>query len=217
MEAEERSPDGAILVVAATSQELARFRQAQPADVRCLVSGMGEKAGAAVREELQRQRYRLVVSTGFSGGLRPGFQVGDLVMASEVIEESSGLRRRPGMTFGLNGMASVGPFLTVRRILSDPALKQQGGVRFGAIAVDLETSAVAEAAIQAGVGWVAIRSILDPMEVRLAVDSWRQGLRMLAVPTRWGQMRLFVRAVHGAGQSLAEGLRRFLKTQVPGT
>lgn len=211
MAAEEQRSDRPILVVAATPQELNRFRQAAPADVRCLVTGMGEKAGAAVRQELQRQRYRLVVSTGFSGGLRPGFQVGDLVMASEVIEEASGLRRKPGTAFGLNGMASVGPFLTVRKILSDPAQKQQGGVRFGAIAADLETSAVAEAAIQAGVGWVAIRAILDPMEVPLAVDSWWQGLRICAVPSRWGQMRLFLRAVQGAGRSLADGLRHFLK------
>ncbi len=211
MEDEGRRSGGTILVVAATPQELARFRQAEPAGVRCLVTGMGERAGAAVRDELQRQRCRLVVSTGFSGGLRPGFQVGDLVMASEVIEESTGLRRKPSLAFGLNGMASVGPFLTVPKTLQDPALKQQGGVRFGAIAADLETSAVAGAATEAGVAWVAIRSILDPMEVRLAVGSWRQGLRMLAVPSRWSQMRLFLGAVRKAGQSLADGLGRFIR------
>ena len=65
--------------------------------------------------------------------------------------------------------------------------------------------------MQAGVAWVAIRSILDPMEVRLAVDSWRQGLRMLAVPSRWSQMRLFLGAVQKAGQSLADGLGRFIR------
>lgn len=198
-------------MVAATPQELAHFRKAEPSGIRSLVTGMGGPAGAVVREQLQRDRYRLVVSAGFCGGLRPGFRVGDLVVASEVIEESTGLRRKPSVPFGLNGMASVGPFLTVRKVLSDPALKQQGGVRFGAIAVDLETSAVAEAAVQAGVAWVGIRSILDPMEVRLAVDSWRQAVRMLTVPSRWGQMKLFLRSVQLAGQSLAEGLGRFLK------
>lgn len=199
-----------ILVVSAVPQEIAPFRAVAPRTVQCLVAGIGARAGQAVRRQLAEQRVRLVISAGFAGGLRPGLRVGDLVMASEVIEGASGLRRASTALFGLNGMASVGPFLTVQSALAQPSAKAQMGERYGAIAVDLETAAIAQAATEAGVGWIGIRSILDPMETMLSVTSRWDAVRMLAAPGRWGEFACFLKAVRTASKSLATGLKRFV-------
>ena len=203
---------GSVLIVAAVPQELRDLRLQRDPAVECLVTGMGRRAGEAVRRRLSAGGIGLVVSTGFAGGIRPGFEVGDLVMASEVIHAPSGERRRPDPgLFGLNGMASVGPFVTVEQVLPDPAAKAEAGARFGAIAADLESTAVAHAAEAAGVAWVGVRAILDPMEVRLSIRSRSQALRCLAVPRRWKEFSGFLQTVRTASRSLAGGLHELIE------
>ena len=200
-----------ILVVAAVPQELSCFRRHANEEVHCLLTGVGqERAFRAVRNVLNRRRYRLVISAGFAGGTQPGLQVGDLVMASEVVEASSGQRWRPGIP--LDSSITVGTLLTTRHPLVDPQAKAKAGLRYGAVAVDMETAAVARVASEAQVPWVSLRAILDPMEVRLSLVSWVQGLWCLAFPSRWGEFAGFLRAMRLASQSLANGL-----VTVPGT
>ncbi len=175
-----------ILVVAAVRQELGPFLKSRSGGPRILLTGMGRRrAGRAVRRALRSGSYRCVVSTGFSGGTRPDFKTGDLVVASEVIEAQS-LRRwqANGIVAGLKGAFRVGPFLTVERILSDPQAKQEAAHRFGAIGVDMETSAVAEAASEAGIPWVGMRVILDPVEVKVSVRSGVYFLKAMKVASR---------------------------------
>ena len=196
-----------ILVVAAVPQELRDFRFKTDSRLQCLVTGMGPRAGEAVRQRLAAGGISLVVSTGFAGGVRPGFEVGDLVMASEVIHASSGDRSRPDSPcFDLGGLASVGPFVTVEQVLAGPGEKAEAGTRFGAIAADMESAAVAQAAEQAGVAWMAVRAILDPMEVTLSIRSRAQALRCLAAPKRWKELSGFLKNIRTASRSLAEGL-----------
>jgi len=196
-----------VLIVAAVPQELRDFRVDGWRQVNCLVTGMGRQAGEVVRRRLSLGDVSLVVSTGFAGGLRPGFKVGDLVMASEVIQASSGDRSQPVSSYlSLSDKAQVGPFVTVDRVLTDPKAKTWAGNRFGAIAADMESAAVAQAATQAGVAWVAMRAILDPMESPLVIRSRAQALRMLAVPRRWKEFSGFLQTVRTASRSLAVGL-----------
>ena len=204
-----------ILVVAAVSQELQGFRFKENFGVQRLITGMGQRAREAVRRRLSFGDVSLVISTGFAGGIRPGFEVGDLVMASEVIQASSGERKYPDPSFlGLNGLASVGPFVTVERVLSDPQAKSEAGVRFGAIAADMEAAAVAISAEAAGVAWVAVRAILDPMEFPLKISSGRQALRCLAAPGRWSEFSGFLKMIRTASRSLAEGLHLLISRAV---
>lgn len=195
-----------ILVVAAVRQELAAFR---PGDERvlCRLTGMGARAGAAVDRLLARGRYDCVISAGFAGGLRPETRAGDLVVASEVIEASSGTVVRP-VSSGtrLGGLAQRGPFVTVDRVLPG-SLKSEMGKRFGAIAVDMETSLVARAAGRAGVPWMGLRAILDPVEVSIPVSSGFQALSLAAQPWRWGELTELIGSVRMAGESLGLGLR----------
>ena len=127
-------------------------------------------------------------------------------MASEVVEISSGKRLVADRGF-TNQRWVVGPLATVNRPIFHPDEKARLGRLHGTVAVDMETAAVAAAACQARVPWVALRAILDPMEVRLTVGSLSQGLRCLANPFRWGQLKQFMEAVRIARESLSDGLR----------
>lgn len=207
-----RSPSGLdrapILVVSAVPQELGCVpRDGADGRVRWIAGGVGPRAGAVVRQQLAQQRFSLVVSTGFSGGAQPDLKSGDLVLASEVIRAQSGWRRAPtGEALGLNEICSVGPFVTVERPLQSPQEKREMGSRYGAIAVDMESADVAEAAEQAGVPWVALRVILDPMDAPLLIGSGRQVLGMLPRPGRWREMAAFLGEVRRSGLSLGRGL-----------
>ena len=207
-----------ILLVAAVPQELQAFRPLAAGRVECLITGMGERAGQVVRDRLRRERFDLVVSTGFAGGLQPGFKVGDLVAASEVVEEASGFRRPSSWSeLGLNGAFPVGSFLTVRKPLLDPQAKSDAGARFGALAADMETAAVASAAYQGGAAWVGFRAILDPMERRLAVGSWREGVGSLLFPSRWKAFMGLMQDLRMASRCLAGGLKELVKGECHGS
>lgn len=199
-----------LLVVAAVRQELKAFFPRVNGDVEILLTGMGQRrASRMIRDRLDRQRYDGVISTGFAGGTRPGFQVGDLVVASEVIEAATGKRWQPTSRLVLDPTGpsvSVGALVTTAQPLGDPQAKADIGLRYGTIAVDMETAAVAQAASEAQVPWVSLRAILDPMEVRLSPLSWVQGLRTVAFPNLWGEFAGFLRAMRLASQSLANGL-----------
>ena len=206
---------GTILIAAAVPQKLQDFRLLSGrlgSGVECLVTGMGPRSGEAVRRRLAKKDVRLVVSTGFAGGVRPGFHTGDLVLASEVIHAPTGDRHKPVSSyFSLSDRASVGPFVTVEKALPDPKAKAWAGNRFGAIAVDMESAAVAQAADEAGVAWAAIRVILDPMEKPLVVRSRAHALRLLAAPRRWKEFFGFLQTVRLASRSLAGGLNDLIE------
>lgn len=174
---------------------------------------MGPAAGKAAAAFISERRWQAVISAGFAGGASAGLQVGDLVIASEVIEESTGRRFKPTGSWdsGRVAGARVGPFLTVEKALAAPAEKSERGKRFGALAVEMETAGIAEAAARAGVPWVGLRAILDPMEEPLAVSSQGQGLAMLFRPAQWRRMGLFLESVRTARDSLARGLEILIK------
>ncbi|MBI3323460.1 MAG: hypothetical protein HYZ95_03240 [Candidatus Omnitrophica bacterium] len=201
-----------ILLVAAVPVELSGVPRGGSTPVRLLAAGVGPKAGRAVRRHLDRERFSLVVSTGFSGGARPGLKPGDLVWASEVIRAGSGWRRAPtGDNRGLNGLCSVGPFVTVNRPLQRPQEKREMGLRYGAVAVDMESADVAEAAEQAGVPWVALRVILDPVDAPLLIGDGRQALGTLLRPWRWKEMAAFFSEVRRSSLSLGRGLNEWVE------
>lgn len=202
-----------ILLVAAVRQELDSFlAKGMDPNVRILFTGMGrQRASESVRKQLAKEKYRLVISTGFAGGTCPGFKVGDLVMASEVKDAGSQKRWQPGRVMThLRQPVAVGTLVTAERICSDPISKEKLGILHGAIGVDLETAMVAEAASQAGIPWLAIRSILDPMEVSMPISSGLQAFTLLLMPSRWPDFKNFLGAVRVASQSLSNGLESLI-------
>lgn len=199
--------EGLILVVAAVPSELVAFRPGRREGLICVAGGMGARAGRSAREFLRRRSISCVVSAGFAGSASAGLRVGDLVMASDVVEESTGRRLTPPISpEGVIPGVRKGTFVTVERPLVASSDKRQRWDRFGAIAVEMETWAVASAAVEAGVPWLALRAILDPMEQPLAVASMPQGVAWLVQPWRWPAWSEFMGSVRVAGGCLARGL-----------
>jgi len=222
--------DRRILVVAAVRQELADFFKSHQLNssgvplglatsfnsgpVDFLVTGMGSKrAYKKVCQALTAQQYKGVIMTGFAGGLTPGLNVGDLVMPSEVVDLVSKQRFKPSMhNRGLSGAASVGKWLTADQPIAEVHQKKQMGASFKAQSVDMETSAVAQAAREFSVPWTALRVILDPMETCLEVRSWPDALSAIVHPGRWGQLFRMRRRVRIAGHALNRGLSLLIES-----
>jgi len=129
--------------------------------------------GGGATHVVAAERPRLVISCGFSGALHASLGPGDLVLASSVRDESgetvaareSVLRitRR-----ALDGRARVaeGEILGATRIAAtyDDKRALAGP---GRLAVDLESWSAARAAERAGLPWLVLRVVLDPLEINL--------------------------------------------------
>lgn len=163
-------PNVPLLVVAAVPQELAAFKSRRyKGQIDMLITGMGyERAYKRVSERLKRNSCRGVVATGYAGAAQPGLKVGDLLLADEVMEAKSRRVFRPTLQGpGASLPMRRGRLVTLERIAWMKTSKERLGSRFQAIGLDLETAAVAQAAQEADVPWMAIRVVLDPMEENL--------------------------------------------------
>jgi adenosylhomocysteine nucleosidase len=173
---------GKVLVLVAVEQELRSVARALGAArrggvVRSRLSG-GEVVALAIgiggdaRRALADQCPRLVVSCGFSGGLDGSLSPGDLVLATAVrsaggdaLAAPESLRVRAAAA--LDGLRCFqGELVCAPTVAASPDEKR-AFAGSGALAIDLESYSVAQAAGEAGVPWLALRAILDPLESTL--------------------------------------------------
>lgn len=182
------------------------------------VAGVGRKAARrAARLVIDGHRPRLLVSAGFAGGLDPAVPRGAVVEPAIVRGEATAIDPLQLASAGKGGCTIV----TVDRIVRTPAEKAVLAAATGAALVDMETLAVAEVALEAGLSCRAIRVISDAAGDELPSDITRlarpqSGLRRAgtalgmigrrpgAVLDLW---RLWERAVVD-GRGLAEALIR---------
>ena len=120
----------------------------------------------------------LVIGTGVVGALSSGLKPGDLVLsdrillidgegqvAEQVIAVSDSHLRAVGRSLASAGIAySTGAILTSHRVLATGAEKRRAKDSTGAIAVDMETAAIAAEAAARGLPFVAIRAVLDEVD-----------------------------------------------------
>jgi adenosylhomocysteine nucleosidase len=149
------------------------------ADGRRLIlaaNGAGPKLAAKATEvairavtgaELSSSRLEAVVSTGYAGGLDPGLQLGDLVIASQVLDFATGEYFLCG---DVDGEATRGVVLSQDRIANDAREKQELYVRTSACAVEMESSGVAARAKRAGLPFYCIKIISDTATESFALD-----------------------------------------------
>jgi adenosylhomocysteine nucleosidase len=192
---------------AAVRKILAGGRAQRHGSTRCFVgrrgnwevivarTGVGlEKAAAACREVLRGHPLDLVLSAGLAGALVPA-QIGDLLVGTDVRleaddhEASEHVKRvcapavvaaavRAATAAGLP--ATTGPFVTAPRILWHQAEKQAMAGMTGAIGLDMESAALAEAAAGANVPFAIVRSVSDLADENLPVD-----LNLFMRPADW--------------------------------
>ncbi len=150
------------------------FRTGTLDDRRVVVAlgGPGRKAAARATEALiDGHDPAWIVSAGFGGGLAPELQAGDFLLADEVVDADG---RCFAIDVGLSDEAlaanprlHVGRLLTadsiIARVEDKRALRQQ----HNALAVDMETHAVAEVCSRREKRFLAVRIISDTADEEL--------------------------------------------------
>ena len=111
----------------------------------------------------QRQAWALemdvtgMISTGFCGALDPGLAVGDIVVGGESRVESNRPFHR-------------GAILSTDRVAVTPSEKVAMRKQTGAIAVEMESAAVASTAAEWGVPFFCVRAVSDTAADSLPLD-----------------------------------------------
>jgi nucleoside phosphorylase len=200
-----------------------------------LQTGIGPKrAQRAVAQWLAQRACQGVISLGVSGGLRASLSSGALIVgdrwvrvdgdrldAVRVIGPPADRRLREAAlrAAGVCGVtAHEGELATADRLIGSVEDKRALAGRTAALAVDMESGAVAEAAIAAGVAVVAVRVVLDPVDEALDVSPerflhadgsssiWKSGLAVVArpvhLPVLWDMGRRSTRAMELLGRWL---------------
>ena len=186
-------------------------------DTVALAVGFGGGAHRAVADE----GARLVVSCGFAGGLDEKVSPGDVVLGTAVRDEggdaiASASALRQAVAQALSGMPLVEGEVICTTSVAATEEEKRALRQPGAVAVDMETYPVACAARDAGIPWLAVRTIVDPLASSLpafARDArsgylWPALKHALGGPgAAAGLVQLGLRA-RRASASLTEAVRR---------
>jgi adenosylhomocysteine nucleosidase len=142
----------------------------------CLIeSGMGTKNAFAATEELiSFAKPRSIITAGLGGAVRPGLAVGDVVIAEQslalregVLSSSATLDNSsflPALAEAFQGRPfriAVGSTVTSDIIMHKKTVAQLLAGDVMNPVLDMETSAMAEAAAHSGIPLIALRSISD--------------------------------------------------------
>ena len=166
----------------------------------------------------------VVISAGFSGGLGPGLNGCDLVLATDVVDADGQLwpttwpverpvTVRPGITRGR--------VLTMPVLISDPAQKERLGKDHNAIAVDMESATAIRVCHERGIPYGCLRAISDdwqtplsPALANVAPDgrvAWgRLALALLRSPRLAAELWRLARQTKAAARKLGRGLAELL-------
>lgn len=112
---------------------------------------------------------KLVISAGFSGALRDGLKIADVIVATNVVHEDGGCWSAswPGT---IAHSFQCGKLLTVSRTIAEPTEKLALGQKHDAVAVDMETAIVARMCSERNVPFGCVRAISDDVHIPLSAD-----------------------------------------------
>lgn len=184
-------------------------------------SGMGpQPARRAAQALIDGHSPRWVISAGFSGALAPHMKVGDIVVGNSIVDVD-GKELKIDMNMPANPAAGlyVGRLLMVDRIVRAVAEKKSLAERLGAIAIDMESLAVAQVCHDSKTRFLAVRVISDdlsadlPAEVASVVGSSgtvRLGAVAGAIFKRFGSVKDLWK-LREQGLDAADRLAKFLE------
>ncbi len=200
------------------------------------LSGMGQDAARQAALGLIDAGATALAVFGVAGALAPGMHSGTLFCPSVVIDERgqdmpTTLAWRSSLSQRLLAanlpLVTEGSLLSLSSPLLSAADKTSMRVHHQAMAVDMESAAVAAIASERRLPFVVLRAIIDehdedvPGELQAGIDAWGRLLpiRMLALllrhPSLWGElpglatrMGHAIRALRAAARAAGNGLGR---------
>jgi adenosylhomocysteine nucleosidase len=137
-------------------------------------SGVGEENASSATDWLISEGVSAIAAMGLCGGLDPSLRTGDLVVASDLLRFDGGERAERWTTdadFVRHARAILtsagltvrsGAVVTTRSALFTAGEKGRVFRQTGALAVDMESAAVARAAVSANLPVCGLRAICDP-------------------------------------------------------
>ena len=185
-------------------------------------TGVGPAAAAEnIAALLAYDRPRLLISTGFAGGLDPRLATGDLLVATNF--SAPALVAQSRALLAGDPRAFFGALTSQPHTAETVAEKSTLAASTGALAVDMETASVAAACARAGVPLLAVRAIsdsaLEPLPVPFAewFDLAAQRPRPLALvryladhPAQISPFASFVRSLTPARQAFTRFVSAFI-------
>jgi adenosylhomocysteine nucleosidase len=144
-----------------------------------VATGLGiHRAADTARRAMQSLSPDLVIATGLAGALSDELRPGDLVLADRLILDGEDAESVPATiaippadlarfraALEADRLAfSTGSILTAARILKDGAAKRGARARTGALAVDMESAAIAAEAHRLGLRFACVRAVLDTVD-----------------------------------------------------
>ena len=176
-------------------------------------AGMGrERATIASQAAIATGEVSALVSVGWAGGLNPGAVAGKVVEPSVVIDALSEERYPAG--------GSGGTLVTVERVAGLEEKRRLGELYHGDY-VDMEASAVAECAREAGIPFYCFKAISDAHDARLPdmnrfsrngrFSVWRFIAHIGVRPSLWGAVSEMSRASLDSRDALCRRLEEWLK------
>jgi adenosylhomocysteine nucleosidase len=145
-----------IGIICALPRELGGFYRAPPPGCAIIAGGVG--ADAADRAARSLADARALISTGYAGGLAAPAARGVIVVDTD----------HPA--FEAFPPAVRGRIADSQTMIATPDARARLAATTGAIAVDMESAAVARVARERGIPFAAIRVVTDGPEDTLAID-----------------------------------------------
>lgn len=151
--------------------------------VQVACSGAGARNAQNAAKGLISPATPFVLICGYAGGLNPECEPGDIVVAEQVIDNITGrgVSRVDSALFrtaeSICASALLGDFavwrgtlVTTERVLTQSAEKHALIAKTPAVAVDMETAAIARIAHERKVPWLSVRVITDGLNDTLPFD-----------------------------------------------
>ena len=147
------------------------------------LSGMGLAAAQRAAQELVNAGAKALAVFGVAGALDSSLSNGALFCPEQVLDENGGRYAtdaswRTSLQQSLATLCASGSLLSVREPLLTIAEKTNAHQRFGALAVDMESAAVAAVAQRHSLPFITLRAIVDeasdaiPSALNHSVDAW---------------------------------------------
>lgn len=152
-------------------------------------TGIGKNVSEAIQYLSKCFRIQLMISSGFAGSVNPEAGVGDLIIGKHVLRSSQEtfegeiqINSRISCDASIIDLAvrlshtdifktHCGDVLSVNKIVRQSSTKKNIGNQTSAIAIDMESYAIAERASALGIPFIVIRTISDGIEEDMEINE----------------------------------------------